>query len=165
MMAIVTTAIEIVTRMVLMLVTVVLILSKPWAQATLATSVVSRAAIRGAIREGEKLVLRRMRDLIRWTAFRGEGETSSRRPPHGGMSASCADDPSDVPVAKAGGEVAAVVAREGAAQVSLRVRIATSALEAFAQDGLHGAQVLAAVQGVGDRQLEARQVADVDLRQ
>ena len=50
MIAIVTTAIEIVTRMVLMFVTVALILSKPWARATCDTVASSTDASDGAAR-------------------------------------------------------------------------------------------------------------------
>ena len=68
-------------------------------------------------------------------------------------------------MAKAGGEVAAVVAGQGAAQVSLRFCGAPGAFEALAEEGLHGVQVPTAVQCRWNRQAEVRQIVDVDLRQ
>src|SRR6185369_912467 len=74
------------------------------------------------------------------------------------------DDAVDVAVAKTGCKVAAVVAGKRPAKLSLR-RARTGAIEALFEHRLHRAEVAAGVEGLRDRQPEAPQIADVDLRQ
>ena len=66
---------------------------------------------------------------------------------------------------EAGDEVAAVVAGQGLPQSGLYGRAALRAFEAFSEDGLHGAQVLAGVECRDRCKTQTIEVARVDLCQ
>jgi len=68
-------------------------------------------------------------------------------------------------VLKAGREVAAVVAGQGAPETSLRRLVTTGSRVAFAENRLHRAKVLASVKGLGNRQAQSLQIAEIDLGQ
>ena len=70
-----------------------------------------------------------------------------------------------ITVLEPGREVAAVVAGEGTPQRGLRSVFRASAFEAFAQHHLHGLEILATVETIGDRHAEPFQVVHVDLRE
>src|SRR5204863_10176467 len=93
------------------------------------------------------------------------GSTSSRGSAHSrAHGRGSQDDAADVAVAKAGREVAAVVAGQGAAEIPLRLGT-TGAIEALAEDRLHRAEVAASIEPLRNRQAQAFQISDVDLRQ